>query len=164
MLGYAPVVQGRGSPVGDDDDVRPGQPVLMEPVELPDASFYPVSLDRAAYLAADGQTKASSRPVRQDEHFELLTSNRPSAARRPAELGRFEQTLGPGKGMFFPPGQGLVGYAERRLRPLARRRLSTARPPADAILARNPCLLLRLIRLGWNVLFMVRSHLSCGFR
>jgi len=37
----------------------------------------------------------------------------------------------------------------RRLRPLARRRLSTARPPAVELRLRNPCVRLRLILLGW---------------
>ena len=35
------------------------------------------------------------------------------------------------------------------LRPLARRALSTLRPFFVAIRARNPCVLLRLITLGW---------------
>src|SRR5690606_14275804 len=38
---------------------------------------------------------------------------------------------------------------ESRLRPLARRRLMTLRPPGVAIRARNPCVLARLRRLGW---------------
>jgi hypothetical protein len=38
---------------------------------------------------------------------------------------------------------------QRRLRPLARRRESTERPPFVFIRARNPWTRLRLIRLGW---------------
>lgn len=48
-----------------------------------------------------------------------------------------------------------VVYALRRLRPLARRALITARPPGVAMRARKPWVRLRLIMLGWNVLFMV---------
>ncbi len=42
----------------------------------------------------------------------------------------------------------------RRLRPLARRALKTARPPLVFIRSRNPWVRRRLIRLGWNVRFM----------
>ena len=42
----------------------------------------------------------------------------------------------------------------RRLRPLARRRLSTSRPFFVLIRTRNPWVRLRLRRLGWNVRFM----------
>ena len=45
-------------------------------------------------------------------------------------------------------------YAERRFRPLARRRFKTALPPAVAILALKPCVLFLFKLLGWNVLFM----------
>src|SRR5581483_9853739 len=44
------------------------------------------------------------------------------------------------------------GFTETRLRPLARRRESTARPLLVFILSRNPCVLERRRRLGWNVL------------
>jgi hypothetical protein len=36
----------------------------------------------------------------------------------------------------------------RRLRPLARRRFNTVRPPALRMRARNPCVRLRRMRLG----------------
>jgi len=39
-------------------------------------------------------------------------------------------------------------------RPLARRLLSTSRPPRVAMRARNPCVRLRRTLLGWNVLFI----------
>src|SRR5207244_2328337 len=43
------------------------------------------------------------------------------------------------------------GFTETRLRPLARRRLSTARPLFVFIRSRNPWTLERRRRLGWNV-------------
>jgi hypothetical protein len=43
--------------------------------------------------------------------------------------------------------------ADRRERPLVRRRCSTARPAFDRIRRRKPCFLLRLRLFGWNVLF-----------
>jgi len=43
--------------------------------------------------------------------------------------------------------------ADRRERPLVRRRCSTARPAFVRIRKRKPCCLLRLRLFGWNVLF-----------
>ena len=51
-----------------------------------------------------------------------------------------------------------VRYADSFLRPLARRRLITKRPFLVAIRALKPWALLRLITLGWNVLFMTLSR------
>ena len=45
------------------------------------------------------------------------------------------------------------GQAEMRLRPLARRRLSTRRPALVDIRFRNPCRRARFKLLGWNVRF-----------
>src|SRR5215471_21218739 len=45
----------------------------------------------------------------------------------------------------------LPGFTETRLRPLARRRDSTARPLLVFIRVRNPCVFERRRRLGWNV-------------
>ena len=47
-------------------------------------------------------------------------------------------------------------YTVRRLRPFARRRLSTFRPPCVFIRERNPCVFFRRRTFGWNVLFMER--------
>jgi hypothetical protein len=47
--------------------------------------------------------------------------------------------------------------ALKRKRPFARRRFSTKRPFLVAMRARKPCLRLRLILLGWNVLFMAQK-------
>ena len=44
-------------------------------------------------------------------------------------------------------------YADRRLRPLARRRASTFRPPLVAMRARKPWRFLRTSREGWKVRF-----------
>jgi hypothetical protein len=41
-----------------------------------------------------------------------------------------------------------------RLRPFARRRFSTFRPPFVFMRSRKPCVFARRRRLGWNVRFM----------
>ena len=46
------------------------------------------------------------------------------------------------------------GYADSRLRPLARRRLRIIRPAWVDIRARNPCRRLRRRTLGWKVRFI----------
>jgi len=54
------------------------------------------------------------------------------------------------------------GYTVSRLRPFARRRLSTFRPPCVFIRERNPCVFFRRRTFGWNVLFM--DKLSSGWK
>ena len=56
--------------------------------------------------------------------------------------------------------QGARDQTVRRLRPLARRRLSTMRPFLVAMRARKPWARLRLMTLGWNVLFMVHLFIN----
>ena len=57
-------------------------------------------------------------------------------------------------------GSELLDRAGGRLRPSAPRRLSTMRPFLVAIRARKPWARLRLMTLGWNVLFMVHLYIS----
>ena len=54
-------------------------------------------------------------------------------------------------------------YAERRTRPLARRRQITARPAFVFILARNPWVRLRLILLGWKVRLLITIVLEKNY-
>jgi len=50
-------------------------------------------------------------------------------------------------------GAATERYTDSRLRPFRRRAWSTFRPPGLLILARNPWVRLRGIRLGWYVRF-----------
>jgi hypothetical protein len=50
------------------------------------------------------------------------------------------------------------GFTETRLRPLARRRANTARPPWVFIRVRKPCVFERRRRFGWNVRFGMKSR------
>ena|SRR5579871_673007 len=52
------------------------------------------------------------------------------------------------------------GFTETRLRPLARRRESTARPLLVFMRERKPCVFERRRRLGWNVRFGMRKRRS----
>lgn len=51
------------------------------------------------------------------------------------------------------------GFTETRLRPFARRREITARPPLVFIRVRNPCVFERRRRLGWNVRLGIKLDL-----
>jgi hypothetical protein len=57
---------------------------------------------------------------------------------------------------------GPVSYAEILLRPFCRRRLSTFWPSVVRMRMRNPCVLLRLRLLGWNVRFILPGPVN-GF-
>jgi hypothetical protein len=52
------------------------------------------------------------------------------------------------------------GFTETRFRPLARRREITFLPPWVFMRVRNPCFLLRLRRLGWNVRLGMKDSCS----
>jgi hypothetical protein len=52
------------------------------------------------------------------------------------------------------------GFTETRLRPLARRRDSTARPLLVFMRERKPCVFERRRRLGWNVRFGIEKWRS----
>jgi hypothetical protein len=52
------------------------------------------------------------------------------------------------------------GFTETRFRPLARRREITFWPPWVFMRVRNPCFLLRLRRLGWNVRLGMKDSYS----
>src|SRR6187551_17492 len=62
-----------------------------------------------------------------------------------------------GTGQALPSLHGAV-YADRRLRPLARRRLRIAWPPRVDMRARKPCLRLRRRTFGWYVRFTVERR------
>src|SRR5207253_5178186 len=52
------------------------------------------------------------------------------------------------------------GFTDTRLRPLPRRREITARPLLVFIRVRNPCVLERCRRLGWNVRLGMKRNCS----
>lgn len=68
-----------------------------------------------------------------------------------AEQSRLGQRLV----ILSPIWHSCRAYAERRTRPLARRRQITARPAFVFIRARNPWVRLRLILLGWKVRLLI---------
>ena len=90
-----------------------------------------------------------------------MTVNGPRRTRVPLAANRLNVRR-PRSGRVVDP-IGVVAetgpQAERRERPLARRALSTARPPAVAIRARKPCFFALRRAFGWNVRFTETSEM-----
>ncbi len=106
--------------------------------------FETISLDRARNrFLGDRESESGVRARGSDLGKAKQFAATPSAPpENPFELGGLEQTTAAGK--------LVAGYVQsaRRLRPLARRRARTARPPLVAMRARNPWVRLRLIADG----------------
>jgi hypothetical protein len=111
-----------------------------------------VAADRPAELSGDGQAEtdsgiAVSAVTRQQEKWRRL---RARAGLRREEIPAFADR-NDAFGRVCGPARV---QAESRLRPLARRRLTTLRPALVAMRARYPWRRLRTSLLGWYVRFM----------
>lgn len=131
-----------------DHDVHAGH-VTLEPESLPDLTFYPVSLDgQLEVLLGKNQTDPGmTEIVRRSQDQEIPVRNLQlyviedfAVIRWPQETGGFRETQS--------LHQANRSYADRRARPLARRRDRTLRPLAVAIRARKPWTRLRFRTLG----------------
>lgn len=78
-----------------------------------------------------------------------LVRGTPGIIEDPLKLAGHPQSLLAAESFAAPGHVGANYQADSRLRPFARRALSTARPDLVFILARNPCRRCRLILLGW---------------
>jgi len=104
------------------------------------------------YTTRDCQPEARmSKMVRAGNHAEQAIADTPPTATNFAQFGAGSDTPTLRKSESWWKRQA---QALRRARPLARRALNTLRPPGVLIRARKPWLRLRLITLGWNVLFI----------
>ena len=153
---------GRGSNI--DDDIACGHCMLMKPEPLPEQALEAVAPDGAAGCAhAHGQSQARVvQYVAPHDHEEVGIGRAPTRGVYGVVLVLVGQapatrkTVRRGLASTRSPG----GQTARRLRPFARRRLSTSRPPFVAIRARNPWVRLRCRLLGWKGRFIVGS--VCG--
>ncbi len=149
----------------NDDRVDARPPVVLQvlPEHLSNQSFCPVSRHSPPELAGRDDAKSCFRTAVHEQQKGQVTPVLPEAAIEyvlkfttapdavcPAEpLGLLWRCR---SADHVRPGQ--EDETVRRLRPLARRRLSTSRPFFVLIRTRNPWVRLRLRRLGWNVRFM----------
>jgi hypothetical protein len=112
----------------------------------------PVPGDRIADLPARGEADPYAAPCalrRRAEFDGQSVGDPPDAARRPQEILSFLQSRDRRLQVrALRPGISGVVQADSLLRPWARRRASTLRPPAVAMRARKPCRRLRTILLG----------------
>jgi len=139
-----------------DDDVNTCRG-LVEPEDLSNQSFSSIPLNRAAQLPG----RRDSQPARRAAAPSHKQGQKPAAKPRPlgidlAILGAAADPivwskLGRRRRQGWPGAGWLTAYSlltVRRLRPLARRRLSTSRPFFVLILTRNPCVRRRRRRFG----------------
>jgi hypothetical protein len=127
----------------DDCPARNGLP--RGAIRRAKASPDPVTINRAPDLSAHREPSPGGSMRSKPEH------DQPGPVDPFASL---EERLKFGAGGQPLTSREAARYAIRRLRPFARRRLSTFRPPCVFIRWRKPCVLARRRRFGWNVRFM----------
>lgn len=140
-----------GLPLGDDDNIRPVRNVTdVMPKKFSQQPFDSVAQDGLADLAGNGRSQTrrggAVAPPIADENKKMFRMETPArliacrivgapddaALSRPCPASNVSVRIG-GRGLPLFHNQAL-----RRLRPLARRRRSTARPLGVAIRARKP--------------------------
>jgi hypothetical protein len=130
-----------------DDDVQAGCD-LMTPEDLPSEPLGAIPLDRDTELPAGRNTQPGRcSAVRNDEQRHETSGYSNAGCVRSFEIGSSPNSLRP-----CEPERPRHGYCSsdtvRRLRPLARRRLSTMRPFFVAIRTLKPCVFFRRRVLG----------------
>lgn len=160
--------RGRRRPTDDQHRLRWVNPGTDPSEDFADQPLDPIAYNRTPdpFAHCNAQARPTSRRRLGDHHKQ---GPRPSSwgALKPQELPalpdprRARQARAAAlryRGCFG----GIVTVS--RLRPLARRRFSTCRPPGVAMRARKPCVRLRRLLLGWYVRFMRSSHTGRAVR
>jgi len=141
----------------DHDDLRPGlQGATLAPKPLADAALDAIPNHGIADLAAHRDAQTRLEGVRgpaacrgENEHDECSRRRATTALENISELPGSKQPVLPAKRSGRPGHRYFEGVeTARRLRPFARRRLSTARPAFVFMRDRKPWTRLRRIRLG----------------
>lgn len=146
----------RARPGNDQHIERRRQLDAMAAEEFAHQTADTVARRRATDLAAGRDAEARWRMLSvTDDHDEVRKGLTPPLALQRQELVSLAQAE-PRREALRPIRArraqfGCLGGIEtvNRLRPLARRRLMTACPPGVLIRARNPCVRLRRLLLGW---------------
>jgi hypothetical protein len=133
--------------LGYDDDIKPWRDVVVTE-NLSYESFSSISSNGSAQLFRGRDAQPSDRAmIGQDEHGRVAAVDPGTALVDFLKLGATADAL-----MLPEPRQMVYSLLTvRRLRPFARRRLSTSRPFFVLIRTRNPCVFARWRLLGWNV-------------
>jgi len=155
LLGHLDKLKGICTYFGNNQDILGrGYIYLARAKELSQYSFHAIPHDRFAKAACDCDTEPGPPPWRGGAHHHEMgtVSPLPTLLQR-EKLPAYQQTRGLGERIALPlriQRCACLGGIEtvKRLRPLARRRLRTARPAAVLIRVRNPCVRLRRRLLG----------------
>jgi hypothetical protein len=110
-----------------------------------------ITLDGVAQLSAHGEPHARRLVGVAPEHDERRTVDAFAPLEECLKIGASGQSLSSGES---------AGQTVSRFRPFARRRFNTFRPPLVFMRSRNPWVLARRRRLGWNVRFIEQVSLS----
>ena len=126
---------------------------LVTTEDLSYQSFSSIPLDGPSQLSSDRNSQTSDRePVRQNEQCGVPPMDSPALLINSLEFRAASNPLMRSKNRHRDFSWRLKGpyssLTERRLRPFARRRLSTRRPFFVLIRTRNPCVLARWRRFG----------------
>ncbi len=129
-----------------DDDIKALKHRLMHAERFSDLTFDAVARDSLArYPARHGDTETGLAFTRRGLYHEEPIALAVASAFDRGEFGRAAEPLAARQ----TKASARKIYTLSRARPLARRALITARPPAVRIRALKPCVRLRLSTLGW---------------
>ena len=127
------------------------QRLFVPPKKLPGAPASPIPPDGVADLpAGDGGHSRIPQAVGKINDREVSAPKAPAPLVKRRKIRFFSDPLS--------RSVRIAHSAARRLRPFARRRLMTFRPPAELIRTRNPCAFLRFRLLGLNEGFMITPY------
>jgi hypothetical protein len=129
----------RRRPTDDDERNLSRRGVSGSAIRLPQAATDTVSLDGVLELSAHGKAGARRFPRLTPQHDEGRSVDASASLEERLEFGAGGQPLA---------SREAPRYTVSRLRPLARRRLSTFRPPFVFMRSRKPCVFARRRRLG----------------
>ncbi len=122
----------------------------MMPEAFPDCPFQTVAIDRGGnVLLRDRQTETGVWIAADDmDRRQAADTGATASVEGVLELARLEQAGAPRKARHGRHTRSDPDYGIRRLRPLARRRDRTWRPPGVAMRARKPWVRLRRSTFG----------------
>lgn len=152
---------GRSVWMGDNHDIpAASKAASFVANSLAKPTFYAVAHHGVSYLPAHGQADTTDLgSTREEQQEQMRLANLPTAALDPQVIRPLAKPTLPGVAEAGEAQFALVGMvATSRLRPLARRRERTLRPPGVFIRARKPWVRLRLMLLGWYVRFTTTSE------
>ena len=141
--------QKRGRPPDHHERRARGRGSTCRAIGLAQPSAHAVAGDRQADLPTHGESDACRIGGFAPEYDERRTID---------ALAPLEQRLEFSAGSQSLTARKAARQTVSRLRPFARRRLSTLRPPFVFMRSRKPCVFARRRRFGWNVRFMATPH------